>query len=182
MFPMIATINEFKEAKKFVLDTKEELLKEGQKVSDSIQIGMMVEIPAAAALASEFSKHADFFSIGTNDLIQYSMAADRMSEKVSYLYQPLNPSILRLIKMTIDGAHANGKWCGMCGEMAGDVLAAPVLLGLGLDEFSMSASSILKARKMIRNLSYKEMQDLSAKAITLETMEDVVDLVNKSLK
>ena len=182
MFPMIATINEFKEAKKFVLDTKEELLKEGQKVSDSIQIGMMVEIPAAAALASEFSKHADFFSIGTNDLIQYSMAADRMSEKVSYLYQPLNPSILRLIKMTIDGAHANGKWCGMCGEMAGDVLAAPVLLGLGLDEFSMSASSILKARKMIRNLSYKEMQDMSAKAITLETMEDVVDLVNKSLK
>ena len=182
MFPMIATINEFKEAKKFVLDTKEELLKEGQKVSDSIQIGMMVEIPAAAALASEFSKHADFFSIGTNDLIQYSMAADRMSEKVSYLYQPLNPSILRLIKMTIDGAHANGKWCGMCGEMAGDVLAAPVLLGLGLDEFSMSASSILKARKMIRNLSYKEMQEMSKKALTLETMEDVVDLVNKSLK
>ena len=182
MFPMIATINEFVEAKKFVLDTKEELLKEGQKVSDSIQIGMMVEIPAAAALASEFSKYADFFSIGTNDLIQYSMAADRMSEKVSYLYQPLNPSILRLIKMTIDGAHANGKWCGMCGEMAGDVLAAPVLLGLGLDEFSMSASSILKARKMIRNLYYKDMQALSEKALTLQTMEDVVDLVNSSLK
>ena len=182
MFPMIATINEFKEAKKFVLSIKDELLKEGIKVSDSIQIGMMVEIPAAAVLASEFSKYADFFSIGTNDLIQYSMAADRMSEKVSYLYQPLNPSILKLIKMTIDGAHANGKWCGMCGEMAGDVLAAPILLGLGLDEFSMSASSILKTRKMIRNLSYKEMQDLSNKAITLETAEDVIDLVNSSLK
>ena len=182
MFPMIATVNEFKEAKQFVLDTKEELIKEGQKVSDSIQIGMMVEIPAAAILASEFSKYADFFSIGTNDLIQYSMAADRMSESVSYLYQPLNPSVLRLVKMTIDGAHANGKWCGMCGEMAGDVLAAPVLLGLGLDEVSMSSSSILKARKMIRNISYKEMQSLSQKALSLDTAEDVIELINNSLK
>ena len=182
MFPMIATVNEFKEAKQFVLDTKEELIKEGQKVSDSIQIGMMVEIPAAAILASEFSKYADFFSIGTNDLIQYSMAADRMSESVSYLYQPLNPSILRLVKMTIDGAHANGKWCGMCGEMAGDVLAAPVLLGLGLDEFSMSSSSILKTRKMIRNISYNEMQSLSQKALSLDTAEDVIELINNSLK
>lgn len=182
MFPMIATVNEFKQAKQFVLDTKDELIKEGYKVSDSIQIGMMVEIPAAAVLASEFSKYADFFSIGTNDLIQYSMAADRMSESVSYLYQPLNPSILRLVKMTIDGAHTNGKWCGMCGEMAGDVLAAPILLGLGLDEFSMSSSSILKARKMIRNISYKEMQSLSQKALSLDTAEDVIELINKSLK
>ena len=182
MFPMIATINEFKEAKQFVLDTKAELIKEGVKVSDSIQIGMMVEIPAAAVLADEFSKYADFFSIGTNDLIQYSMAADRMSEKVSYLYQPLNPSLLRLIKMTIDGAHKNGKWCGMCGEMAGDILAAPVLLGLGLDEFSMSSSSILKARKMIRNLSYADMQELSKKALSLQTCNEVIDLVKGSLK
>ena len=182
MFPMIATVNEFKEAKQFVLDTKEELIKEGVKVSDSIEIGMMVEIPAAAALADEFSKYADFFSIGTNDLIQYSMAADRMSEKVSYLYQPLNPSILRLVKMAIDGAHKNGKWCGMCGEMAGDILAAPVLLGLGLDEFSMSASSILKTRKMIRNLSYTDMQELSKKAIELDTAEDVAELIKANLK
>ena len=182
MFPMIATIDEFKEAKQFVLDTKSELIKEGIKVSDSIQIGMMVEIPAAAVLADEFSKYADFFSIGTNDLIQYSMAADRMSEKVSYLYQPLNPSLLRLIKMTIDGAHKNGKWCGMCGEMAGDILAAPILLGLGLDEFSMSSSSILKARKMIRNISYKDMQELSNKALSLQTCKEVTDLVKESLK
>ena len=182
MFPMIATIKEFLDAKQFVLDTKEELIKEGVKVSNDIQIGMMVEIPAAAILADEFSKYADFFSIGTNDLIQYSMAADRMSEKVSYLYQPLNPSLLRLIKMTIDGAHANGKWCGMCGEMAGDILAAPILLGLGLDEFSMSASSILKTRKMIRNLSFKEMEDLSKKALSLQTMDEVVELINKTIK
>ena len=182
MFPMIATINEFKEAKEFVLTTKEELIKEGIKVSDSIEIGMMVEIPAAAVLADEFSKYADFFSIGTNDLIQYSMAADRMSEKVSYLYQPLNPSILRLAKMAIDGAHANGKWCGMCGEMAGDLLAAPILLGLGLDEFSVSASKVLPTRKMLNNLSYKDMKELADKAIKLHTCEEVTKLVKETVK
>jgi len=182
MFPMIATVNEFKEARQLVLTTKDELIKEGVKVSDSIQIGMMVEIPAAAVLADEFAKYADFFSIGTNDLVQYSMAADRMSEKVSYLYQPLNPSLLRLIKMTIDGAHSKGKWCGMCGEMAGDELAAPVLLGLGLDEFSMSATSILPARKMINSLSKKEMEDLSSKAIALDRQEDVIDLVTRTIE
>lgn len=177
MFPMIATVNEFKAAKNFVLETKEELLKEGVKVSDDIEIGMMVEIPASAVLADEFGKYADFFSIGTNDLIQYSMAADRMSEKVSYLYQPLNPAILRLIKMTIDGAHANGKWCGMCGEMGGDPMAAPLLLGLGLDEFSMSASRILPTRKIISNLSHKEMEELANKALKCHTEEEVVELV-----
>jgi phosphotransferase system enzyme I (PtsI) len=110
------------------------------------------------------------------------MAADRMSQPVSYLYQPLNPSILRLVKMTIDGAHKNGKWCGMCGEMAGDELAAPVLLGLGLDEFSMSATSILRARKMINGLNYEEMKAMAAKAVELDRMEDVVDLVKKSIQ
>ena len=110
------------------------------------------------------------------------MAADRMSEKVSYLYQPLNPSLLRLIKMAIDGAHKNGKWCGMCGEMAGDELAAPVLLGLGLDEFSMSATSILRARRMIDSLSYAEMQEMAKKAVEMDTMENVVALVKESIK
>ena len=182
MFPMIATIDEFKNAKQFVLDTKEELLKEGEKVSDEIEIGMMVEIPASAVLADEFAKYADFFSIGTNDLIQYSMAADRMSEKVAYLYQPLNPSILRLIKMTIDGAHSQGKWCGMCGEMGGDPKAAPVLLGLGLDEFSMSASRILPTRKIITSLNKKDMEDLANKALKCHTEQEVMDLVNSVLK
>ncbi|MEE3408612.1 MAG: phosphoenolpyruvate--protein phosphotransferase, partial [Erysipelotrichaceae bacterium] len=169
MFPMIATIDEFKSAKQFVLDTKEELKAEGVAVSDGIEIGMMVEIPASAVLADEFAKYADFFSIGTNDLIQYSMAADRMSEKVAYLYQPLNPSILRLIKMTIDGAHSQGRWCGMCGEMGGDPMAAPVLLGLGLDEFSMSASKILPTRKIITSLNKKEMEELANKALKCHT-------------
>ena len=143
---------------------------------------MMVEIPAAAVLADQFAKEADFFSIGTNDLIQYSMAADRMSEKVSYLYQPLNPSILRLVKMTIDGAHKEGKWVGMCGEMAGDELAAPVLLGLGLDEFSMSASSILRTRKMIRSLSKQELEVMAEKALQCGNIKEVTELVKNSLK
>ena len=182
MFPMIATINEFVEAKDFVLEQKQALLKEGYKVSDQIEIGMMVEIPATAALADEFAKHADFFSIGTNDLIQYSMAADRMSEKVSYLYQPLNPSILRLVKMAIDGAHSQGKWCGMCGEMAGDPVAAPVLLGLGLDEFSMSSSRILPTRKIITSLNKKEMEDLASKALKCQRESEVIELVKSVLK
>lgn len=182
MFPMIATINEFKTAKEFVLETKEELKAEGIEVSDDIEIGMMVEIPASAVMADEFAKYADFFSIGTNDLIQYSMAADRMSEKVSYLYQPLNPAILRLVKMTIDGAHSQGKWCGMCGEMAGDPMAAPVLLGLGLDEFSMSSSRILPTRKVIRSLSYADMKDLADKAVKCHTEEEVVELVKAVLQ
>ena len=182
MFPMIATVNEFVDAKNFVLEQKKQLIAEGIKVSDEIEIGMMVEIPASAILADEFAKYADFFSIGTNDLIQYSMAADRMSEKVSYLYQPLNPSILRLVKMTIDGAHSQGKWCGMCGEMGGDPMAAPVLLGLGLDEFSMSSSRILPTRKIITSLNKSEMEDLANKAIKCHTEQEVIELVKKVIK
>ena len=182
MFPMIATIKEFLDAKAIYEEEREKLIAEGVKVAPKIEVGMMVEIPAAAVLADEFAKHADFFSIGTNDLIQYSMAADRMSEKVSYLYQPLNPSILRLIKMTIDGAHKHGKWVGMCGEMAGDPNSAPVLLGLGLDEFSMSATSILNARKIIRSLSKKDMEVLADKAIACQTEAEVMELVKATLK
>lgn len=181
MFPMIATLDEFREAKALFEEEKANLIAEGVEVSDSIEVGMMVEIPAAAVNADNFAKEADFFSIGTNDLVQYSMAADRMSEKVSYLYQPLNPSLLRLIKMTIDGAHKNGRWVGMCGEMAGDAMAAPVLLGLGLDEFSMSATSILPARKMINSLKKSEMEELAKKALTLATSEEVTQLIKDTL-
>lgn len=177
MFPMIATINEFRDAKAVFEECKAELIAEGVAVSDDIQIGMMVEIPAAAVLADEFSKYADFFSIGTNDLIQYSMAADRMSEKVSYLYQPFNPAILRLVKMTIEGAHKNGRWAGMCGAMAGEPYAVPILLGLGLDEFSMSATQILKARHIVNKLSFEEMQKLAEHCLTLDTAQEVLDYV-----
>lgn len=181
MFPMIATVNEFRQAKAIYEEEKAKLITEGVKVADDIEVGMMVEIPAAAALADQFSKYADFFSIGTNDLIQYSMAADRMSEHVSYLYQPLNPSILRLVKMTIEGAHKNGSWCGMCGAMAGDELAAPVLLGLGLDEFSMSATQVLRARKIINNMSFADAQELAAKCVEKETMEEVQEVIKETL-
>lgn len=181
MFPMIATLDEFREAKGVFEEEKAKLITEGVEVSDSIEVGMMVEIPAAAVNADNFAKEADFFSIGTNDLVQYSMAADRMSEKVSYLYQPLNPSLLRLIKMTIDGAHKNGRWVGMCGEMAGDAMAAPVLLGLGLDEFSMSATSILPARKMINSLKKSEMEEMANKALTLATSSEVTQLIKDTL-
>ena len=181
MFPMIATLDEFREAKAVFEEEKANLIAEGVEVADNIEVGMMVEIPAAAVNADNFAKEADFFSIGTNDLVQYSMAADRMSEKVSYLYQPLNPSLLRLIKMTIDGAHKYGKWVGMCGEMAGDAMAAPVLLGLGLDEFSMSATSILPARKMITSLNHKEMQELAEKALALGTCAEVEELIKTTL-
>ncbi len=177
MFPMIATINEFKDAKALFEECKAELIAEGVAVSDDIQVGMMVEIPAAAVLADEFSKYADFFSIGTNDLIQYSMAADRMSQKVAYLYQPYNPAILRLVNMTIQGAHKNGKWVGMCGAMAGEPYAVPILLGLGLDEFSMSVTQILKARKVVNGLSFEEMKDLAAKCLNMDTAQEVLDYV-----
>ena len=149
MFPMISGLEEFQQAKEFVEECKGELKAEGIAYSDSIQWGIMVEIPAAAVYADELAKHVDFFSIGTNDLIQYTLAADRMSEKVSYLYNPMHPAVLRLIKMTIDGAHKHGKWVGMCGEMAGDERAIPTLVEYGLDEFSMSATSILTAKKII---------------------------------
>ena len=179
MFPMIATVEEFLAAKKEVEKAKKQLTEEKIEFSDDIEIGMMVEIPAAAALSSQFAEHADFFSIGTNDLMQYTMAADRMSEKVSYLYQPLNPSILTLINMTIQGAHSKGKWVGMCGEMAGDKNAIPLLVGMGLDEFSMSATSVLAARRQIANMSLKDAQALASSALTKSTEKEVVKLVEE---
>lgn len=177
MFPMIATLDEFRQAKAHVLRVKEELHKEGFQVSDKIQIGVMIEIPAAALIADLLAKEADFFSIGTNDLIQYTMAADRMSEKVSYLYQPLNPSVLKLIKLTIDGAHRHGKWAAMCGEVAGDPLATPILLGLGLDAFSMSSSSLMTIKSVLLNLRKDECVELANKALELGTHEEIEQLV-----
>ena len=182
MFPMIATLNDFRGAKALLEEEKAKLIAEGVAVSDDIQVGIMIEIPAAAVLAHQFAKEVDFFSIGTNDLIQYTMAADRMNERVSYLYQPYNPSILTLIKHVIDSAHKEGKWAGMCGEMAGDQTAVPLLVGLGLDEFSMSASSVLKTRSLISKLTLSEMQALAAKAINeCATVQEVEALVEEAL-
>ncbi|MDF2067668.1 phosphoenolpyruvate--protein phosphotransferase [Bacillus sp. Cr_A10] len=181
MFPMIATLEEFREAKRLLLDEKAVLLKEGFEVANHIEIGIMVEIPSTAIVADQFANEVDFFSIGTNDLIQYTMAADRMNEHVSYLYQPYHPAILRLVKMVIDAAHAKGKWVGMCGEMAGDSIAIPLLLGLGLDEFSMSAPSMLKARNQINQLKESEMKELVDKALFLQTSEQVMQYVKERI-
>ena len=182
MFPMIATLNDFRGAKALLEEEKAKLIAEGVAVSDDIQVGIMIEIPAAAVLAHQFAKEVDFFSIGTNDLIQYTMAADRMNERVSYLYQPYNPSILTLIKHVIDSAHKEGKWAGMCGEMAGDQTAVPLLVGLGLDEFSMSASSVLKTRSLIAKLTLSDMQALADKAINeCATVEEVEALVEEAV-
>ena len=182
MFPMIATLNDFRGAKALLEEEKAKLIAEGVAVSDDIQVGIMIEIPAAAVLAHQFAKEVDFFSIGTNDLIQYTMAADRMNERVSYLYQPYNPSILTLIKHVIDSAHKEGKWAGMCGEMAGDQTAVPLLVGLGLDEFSMSASSVLKTRSLISKLTLSDMQALADKAINeCATVEEVEALVEEAV-
>ncbi|MCY6371515.1 phosphoenolpyruvate--protein phosphotransferase [Clostridium ganghwense] len=151
MFPMISSLEEFLAAKEVLSECMDELRAEGKEFNADLEVGMMVEIPAAAVCADELAKYVDFFSIGTNDLIQYTLAADRMNEKVSYLYKPNHPAVLRLIKMTIDAAHKEGKWCGMCGEVAGDESMIPTLVEYGLDEFSMSATSILKAKQIIMN-------------------------------
>ena len=183
MFPMVATLKEFRAAKAIFEDEKQKLVNEGVEVSNDIQVGIMIEIPAAAVLADKFAKEVDFFSVGTNDLIQYTMAADRMNERVSYLYQPYNPSILRLIKNVIDAAHADGKCAGMCGEMAGDQTAVPLLLGMGLDEFSMSATSILKTRSLMKRLDTTKMAELADRALKeCDTMEEVVALVEEYTK
>lgn len=178
MFPMIATLEEFREAEGLLLEEKQNLLNEGVEVATDIEVGIMVEIPSTAILAEQFAKEVDFFSIGTNDLIQYTFAADRMNQNVSYLYQPLHPAILNLVKMVIDASHKEGKWTGMCGEMAGEPTAVPLLLGLGLDEFSMSPSSILPARSQVRNLKKTEMEKLAIQALQLPSSEDVKQLVD----
>lgn len=172
MFPMIATVAEFRQAKGILEDEKAKLIAAGQTVSDDLQVGMMVEIPASAVLANQFAKEVDFFSIGTNDLIQYAMAADRMNERVSYLYQPYNPAILRLIKNVIDASHKEGKWTGMCGEAAGDSVMAPLLVGMGLDEFSMSATSVLRVRSLMKRLDTTELTDLVETAVNVNTSNE----------
>lgn len=181
MFPMIATLEEFREAKALLLEEKQKLVEEGIPVSETIEVGMMVEIPSAAVIADLFAKEADFLSIGTNDLIQYTLAADRMNEKISYLYQPYHPAIIRLVKTVIEAAHQHGKWVGMCGEMAGDEIAIPILLALGLDEFSMSAPSILNTRAQIAKLSKAELAGHLEQIFTLMTATEVETYVRKNL-
>ncbi|WP_270630980.1 phosphoenolpyruvate--protein phosphotransferase [Limosilactobacillus mucosae] len=180
MFPMIATLAELRQAKAIYQECKDELQKDHPGLGDNVKIGMMIEVPLAALYADQLAKEVDFFSIGTNDLIQYCFAADRGNDAVSYLYQPLNPAFLRLIKHVIDAAHANNTKAAMCGEMAGDQLAMPLLLGMGLDEYSMSASSILRTRSMMKNLDTKECAKWANDAINLCYTADEVEKMVKT--
>lgn len=177
MFPMIATLEEFQQAKAILEEEKKGLQDRGIAVSEQVEVGIMIEIPAAALMADQLAEAVDFFSIGTNDLIQYTMAADRMNERVSYLYQPYHPAVLRLIYQVIQAAHAKGKWVGMCGEMAGDPIAIPILLGMGLDEFSMSASSLLPARRQLGRMSRAEAAKHTSTILSMSSSRQVEEFV-----
>ena len=173
MIPMISSIEELRESKKVIQEVKDELRTKQISFNENIEIGIMIEIPSAALMAEELAKECDFFSIGTNDLIQYTIAVERGNEKVSNLYTHFHPAVIRLIKMTIDGAHKNNILCGMCGEAAGDPAFIPILIGLGLDEFSMNANKILQARKLIRKLNFQECKQIAQDILKLNYTEEI---------
>ena len=173
MYPMIASVEEVKQANAILDECKEELIAEGKEFNKDIKVGIMIEVPAAAVISPILAKYVDFFSIGTNDLCQYTLAVDRMNEAIGSLYQPLHPGVLRLIKHVIDASHEQGKFTGMCGELASDPVATMILLGLGLDEFSMTASSIPLIKNILRSVSKAECEEVANKALTMDTAEEI---------
>lgn len=181
MFPMVATAAEVREARKVLEECEQELREEGIPFAEGIEIGIMVEIPSAVLVADQLTKEVDFFSIGTNDLSQYTMAADRTNPKVASLSNAFFPAVLRLVRDVIIAAHADGKWVGMCGELAGEPLAAPILLGLGLDEFSMGPPMIPIIKQILRELNAEEMKTLAEEALKLETPEDIKEYVKQKI-
>ena len=181
MFPMISNIKEIRDSKVIIEEVKMELKESNIDFDDDLEIGIMVEIPAVAIHSAAFAKEVDFFSIGTNDLIQYSLAVDRGNTDIAYLYNQFHPAVLRLIKMTIENGHKEGIWVGMCGEVAGDPKLIPILLGMGLDEFSMSAASILKSRYLIKQLSKEKLEKVIDEILDLPTAEDVEKYINDNI-
>ncbi len=182
MYPMISGVEEVKKANQILNEVKEELKKKGIPFNKNLEIGAMIEIPSAALTCESIAKEVDFFSIGTNDLIQYALAIDRVNENIAYLYQPLHPAVLHLLKRIIDEAHKAGIWVGMCGEMAGEPLFTPVLLGLGLDELSMSPIVIPEVKEVIRSLTLKEAKELSRKALKLSTAQEIETLLKERVR
>lgn len=182
MFPMIISVEEVRILKAELETLKAQLREEGKAFDESIEVGIMVETPASAVIARHLAKEVDFFSIGTNDLTQYTLAVDRGNDLISHLYNPMTPSVLNLIKQVIDASHAEGKWTGMCGELAGDERATLLLLGMGLDEFSMSAISIPGIKKIIRNTNFEDAKALAEQALAQPTAEDLMNLINKFIK
>jgi phosphotransferase system enzyme I (PtsI) len=181
MFPMVATSYEVREARKILVECMDELKAEGKPFAEDIEIGIMVEIPSAALVADQLAKEVDFFSIGTNDLSQYTMAADRTNPNVAELSDAFFPAVLRLFRDVIKAAHAEGKWVGMCGELAGEPLAAPILLGLGLDEFSMNPPVVPLVKQILRGLNAEEMKKLAEKALLLETPKEIQAFVKEQI-
>ncbi|CDL81936.1 phosphoenolpyruvate-protein phosphotransferase PtsI [Xenorhabdus cabanillasii] len=182
MFPMIISVEEIRELKAELMLLKDQLRNENKAFDESIEVGIMVETPAAATIAKHLAKEVDFFSIGTNDLTQYTLAVDRGNELISHLYNPMSPAVLSLIKQVIDASHAEGKWTGMCGELAGDERATLLLLGMGLDEFSMSAISIPSIKKIIRNANYDDAKALAEQALTQPTAQELIELVDTFIR
>ena len=182
MFPMISSLEELLSAKEVIKEVLAEMDANGEAYSKDVEVGMMIEIPSAAIISDILAKHVDFFSIGTNDLIQYTCAVDRMNQKISHLYNQFNPAVLRLINMVIDNAHKEGKWVGMCGESAGDPLMIPILLGMGLDEFSMSPISILPARKFITSVNYEDMKKLAKEVLAMGSAEEIKAYIQNALE
>ncbi|MCX0501244.1 phosphoenolpyruvate-protein phosphotransferase PtsI [Erwinia billingiae] len=182
MFPMIISVEEVRTLKGELETLKAQLREEGKAFDETIEVGIMVETPASAAIAHHLAKEVDFFSIGTNDLTQYTLAVDRGNDLISHLYNPMTPSVLTLIKQVIDASHAEGKWTGMCGELAGDERATLLLLGMGLDEFSMSAISIPRIKKIIRNTNFEDAKALAEQAMAQPTADELMNLVNKFIE
>lgn len=181
MFPMVATLEEFHQARAILEEERAQLSSAGVPLAQNVELGMMLEIPAVAMMADIFAPEVDFFSIGSNDLIQYLFAADRGNPRVAYLYQELHPAVLRTVKRVIDAAHAEGKWVGMCGEMAGNPLAAPLLMGMGLDEFSMNSNRILQIRSLIKKMNTRQLQPLVHRALNAQSAPEVAELVRTAL-
>ena len=181
MFPMVATLEEFHQARAILEEERARLNSAGVPLAQNVELGMMLEIPAVAMMADIFAPEVDFFSIGSNDLIQYLFAADRGNPRVAYLYQELHPAVLRTVKRVIDAAHAEGKWVGMCGEMAGNPLAAPLLMGMGLDEFSMNSNRILQIRSLIKKMNTRQLQPLVHRALNAQSAPEVAELVRTAI-
>ena len=174
MFPMVSDIDEYRRARSLLEEVKRELRAEGVPIADKMEVGVMIEVPSTAMTAEFYAREANFLSIGTNDLIQYTLAVDRVNEKVAYLYQPTHPSILRLIKQVVDAGHRHNIWVGVCGEMASDIILTPLLLGLGVDELSLGAGNIPRIKKAIQTLSFEETQKMVAEWMDWYKAEDIM--------
>lgn len=182
MYPMVSNVDEVLRANQFLEEAKNELRQRGQLFNDELEVGVMIEVPSAAITANLIAPHVDFFSLGTNDLVQYTLAVDRVNERVAYLYEPTHPAIIRLIKSTIDVGHEHGIWVGICGEMAANPLMAPLLMGLGIDEFSMSPSAVPLVKEAVRSVRFHEAEDLAKSVLASESAPKVLELCRKLLE